>query len=97
HMARRPPRSLRCPYTTLFRSHEGVEHRPGALGRRCRELPRGEDPAEVLNRLRARQAPGTGFAKPPQGSSVSVSSAAACTACGEYGQGRLTFEAQSFV
>src|SRR5699024_12446356 len=32
-----------------------------------------------------------------QGSSLSVSSAAACTACGEYGQGRLTFEAQSFV
>src|SRR3546814_19177412 len=34
-MIRRPPRSTRtdtlCPYTTLFRSQEGVPRRPGAM------------------------------------------------------------------
>src|SRR3712207_5365999 len=30
-MIRRPPRSTLFPYTTLFRSHEGVVHDPGAV------------------------------------------------------------------
>src|SRR3989442_11869055 len=30
-MIRRPPRSTLFPYTTLFRSLQGGEHRPGAL------------------------------------------------------------------
>src|SRR5258708_14288513 len=50
-MIRRPPRSTLFPYTTLFRSHDGLRH--VAMAPRIADI--GKNPLRQLTRIRAAQ------------------------------------------